>query len=159
MRHGKAEELAMGVSDDNRKLTAKGRKKVEAAARGLACGLRENAVVQIWSSPLIRARQTAEILSECLDGIAVRIHPAISAGDLDILMSDWQVVENENEDAVVIIVGHEPYLSMWTERLTGNALQFKKGGAAGLRLSGGEGRLRWYAAPAALACLGSRRGG
>ena len=153
MRHGKAEELAMGVSDEKRKLTAKGRKKAEAAARGLAYGLRENTAVQIWSSPLVRARQTAEILSECLDGIAVRIHPAIATGDLDILASDWRIVENENERTVVVVVGHEPYLSMWTERMTGNVLHFKKTGAAGLKISGGEGRLRWYASPSALACL------
>ena len=143
MRHGKAEELAIGISDDKRKLTVKGRKKTEAAARGLAYGLRENDAVQIWSSPLVRARQTAEILSECMGGIPVKIHPAIAAGDLDILAGDWQITEKENERTIVIIVGHEPYLSMWTERLTGNALQFKKAGAACLKLSGGEGRLCW----------------
>lgn len=153
MRHGKAEDLAIGVSDEKRKLTAKGRKKAEAAARGLAYGLRENTAVQIWSSPLIRARQTAEILSESLGGIPVRVHPAIATGNLDVLSADWQLVENENEQSVIIVVGHEPYLSMWMERMTGNVLQFKKAGAASLKLSGGEGQLQWYAAPTALACL------
>lgn len=157
MRHGKAQELEAGISDEQRQLTPEGRKKTEAVSRGLAHCLRNYSDIQIWSSPAVRARQTAEIVAEALGKLKVRLHPAIGVGDLDILAGDWVVVEKENPSTTIIMVGHEPYLGAWAERLTGCILPFKKASVASFEIGGGAAKLRWYAAPSVLACIGKKK--
>ena len=62
MRHGKAEPRTDAKADFERELTSIGRKKVKQAARGLAQCLYSGRDIMIWSSPLLRAVQTAEII-------------------------------------------------------------------------------------------------
>src|SRR6185369_5592945 len=62
IRHGQAVEAAVGVGDAGRWLTARGRKATRKLARWLAKrGKRRPAT--IWTSPLVRAVQTAEIVA------------------------------------------------------------------------------------------------
>lgn len=65
-RHGEAEDFASEGGDDARALTPRGSKAFEQAARFWASFLPETLV--IFTSPLTRARQTAEILSSALRG-------------------------------------------------------------------------------------------
>ena len=62
MRHGKAEPRSDAKPDFERELTSVGRKKVKQAAQGLARCLYNDRNVQIWSSPVKRALQTAELV-------------------------------------------------------------------------------------------------
>ena len=62
-RHGEAEYESDFVTDDGGSLTALGRQQ----ARDLAEGLRGARIVRIWSSPLSRAVQTAEIVAGVLE--------------------------------------------------------------------------------------------
>ena len=75
LRHGIAEELA--TSDFDRELTKRGRRRVAASAEVMAqLGM---APRRIFSSPRLRARQTAEIVAEALDK-PVRLSEAINFG-------------------------------------------------------------------------------
>ena len=64
MRHGIAADLGEGgvLKDADRPLTLEGRAKLKQAALGLReLGLKFNV---IFTSPLLRARQTAEVVAE-----------------------------------------------------------------------------------------------
>jgi phosphohistidine phosphatase len=58
LRHGIAEDPAADVADDDRRLTRKGHRRMKVVARALA-RLIPN-VDAIYSSPLVRAYETAE---------------------------------------------------------------------------------------------------
>lgn len=155
MRHGKAEEPGDRVFlDANRALTGEGRKRVENASPGISKFIRCNsAPVMIWSSPLLRAKQTAEIVASHVGKIKIQYHEAIATGELDILVKEWARLDDE---VTLIIVGHEPYLSHWAERLAGLRLIFKKGACAGFDIeaaSPAKGKLKWYASSSMLARL------
>ena len=67
MRHGIAADLGEGgvLKDADRPLTLEGRAKLKLAAQGLReLGVKFNV---IFTSPLLRARQTAEVVAEILD--------------------------------------------------------------------------------------------
>lgn len=154
MRHGKAEVAVPPMADEERDLTEAGREKVIAAARGLAGGLLDASRLQIWTSPLARALSTAGIVAEVLGVEEVRLLPGLEEGKLPELLQELAEVP---EEAQVLVVGHEPYLSLWAGELAGSALPFKPAAAACLTPRGGERwRLRWYAQAGMLARLGQR---
>ncbi len=153
-RHAKAEDDSVTLADEMRELTPKGRKKAQAAARGLGRMLLPGCRPEIWSSPALRSSQTAAILAEALDGARVREHPAIYSGSLQLLIDDWR---QQPEDAVIVIVGHEPHLSIWARQLADAALPFKKCAAASFLLEPpalATGTLRWFVEPKTLARIG-----
>jgi phosphohistidine phosphatase len=154
MRHGKAEEQGTRQNDHERELTAGGRKKVAAAAQGLAAHFIVGRDVRIWSSPLPRARQTADIVAAALGNIPVQEYAALYMGDLDALLEEWGKIPPQS---TLIMIGHEPYLSHWGARISGVVLPFKRASAASFcigqhRLAQGE--LRWFAHAKVLAALG-----
>src|SRR5262245_65448580 len=67
-----------GVADDDRPLTPKGRKKFQAAAAGLRRIVERPDL--LLTSPLPRARATAEIAAQAFGRIEPRTEPAL-AGD------------------------------------------------------------------------------
>lgn len=150
-RHGEAEEANSLRDDDARSLTDKGRKRTKRMAKMLTKLIPGACRIQIWSSPLIRAIQTAEIISERF-GVKVRIHNAISNGDFETLQAN---LTQCHKDDCVIIVGHQPFLGEWTSQLTGFCPPFRKAAAVGIRyepaLEGGqlaqETELLWYVQP------------
>jgi len=154
LRHGKAEKLTSGVVDFDRELTSAGRREVKDAVSGLARYTGASAHIEIWTSPLPRARQTARLVAEGLGHAPLTERPEIAKGDLEELASLW---EKMDEKDVIIIVGHEPYLSEWCARLTGAVIPFKTAAAAGIELKEPkilQGKLRWFAHPGILTRLG-----
>jgi len=146
--------------DEQRPLTAKGRKKM---AR-IATGLRDLGVelTHLYASPLVRAQQTAEIVQEGLKikkiaTTALLVPGADPAQILSFL--------NEHEgEAALALVGHEPHVSallafLATGRTEVFAL-FKKGGVALLEgeppLQPGHLLLRWLLEPNQLAGIGGK---
>ena len=133
VRHAIAEErerFATHCDDDRRRpLTEKGRRRMEQGAAGLHRLLPN--LDYLISSPLVRARQTAEIL-------ATR-YPAARFLEWPELAPEGrapQVAERLAKlpaDTTVALVGHEPNLSELIAWLTAGAafglLRFKKGGA------------------------------
>src|SRR5262245_43734150 len=103
VRHGIAEEGSRGMSDEKRALTSEGRKKMKEAAGGFAkLGL---GVERVFSSPLVRARQTAEILAAPLQR-AVEEMSELSPGygPSDVL----RALQHFSGLKSVMLVGHQP---------------------------------------------------
>ena len=129
------------------------------AARGLRAELGELAVLA--TSPLVRAVETAEILSDAFDGIRVERVPALASGPPEAFL-DW--VRTVAGTGTVAAVGHEPYLGAWTSWLlagpAADFVSFKKGGACLLefpdRIEPGAAELRWHLGPSQLRALGDR---
>lgn len=148
-----------GRPDDERPLSDEGRKKMRQVARGLHQIVPRIAVLA--TSPLERARQTAEIVAAEFDDPAIETAPALRPGEPPAALASW--LERRRADGVTAVVGHEPHLSTtvgWL--LTGKAhsvLDLKKGSACLLwcDASWGPGAavLRWALTPAQLRALGA----
>ena len=144
MRHGKAQDRELGLPDGERRLTVKGSNRVREVARALACGFVTVRNVQIWSSPLVRAKETADLLAMVLKVKKVMFHPAIASENLTELLHDLQ---NQPNTATIIIVGHEPYMGMWVTRMTKAVVPFKIASVAAVKVTSlepPEGKLRWF---------------
>ena len=118
IRHGKA-ELGIGIPDGQRRLVDEGREKSEE----LAIYLKENLwnkTVEFWSSPLVRARQTVEILAASFKEIP-HFKGEIANGDFYTLLTQWE----HNKAEVQIVVGHEPLLSDWVYEFTRKEVAFE----------------------------------
>lgn len=132
MRHGIATDRDLATDDRERELTPEGRTKTRAVAEklkdlGLECDL-------ILTSPLVRARQTAQILSDCFHATPLLVVDWLAPeGNFN----DWETWLNQPEvPNAVFFVGHEPDLSMGAElmvwgQVSGNIL-LKKAGVVGL---------------------------
>lgn len=129
--------------------------------RQAAAGLRR--LVQpdvIVTSPLLRARQTAEILADAWGhGRVVESRALADGGDEEFLR-----LANARGEATVVAVGHMPLLAhtlSWL--LTGDpkhaSFQFRKGGAALVSFDGpaeaGAGQLVWLMQPSQLREMGN----
>ena len=153
VRHGIAEEyqeaIARGVSDDNRELTREGREKMERSVRGLKS--KHESLDLILHSPLVRARQTAEIIASAYKGV-----------QLDILKEMRPESDPEHTLAALVpivggfenvaIVGHQPHVSAFISYVLtgrhGNFVAMKKGAMSLLEFVGsmraGQAILRWH---------------
>ncbi|MCC7493531.1 MAG: histidine phosphatase family protein [Fimbriimonadaceae bacterium] len=153
LRHGIAEDFAS--SDAARRLTTEGRARCRQAAAGLAA--LDVQFTAVWSSPLVRARETAELV---LPGHRVSIREELANAPLDRL---FEALSELPPDAVVLLVGHEPQLSGAVERLLGveyGAVEMKKAALAQVQIdlrrgSQGGGLLVMLLPPRALRLVGS----
>jgi phosphohistidine phosphatase len=155
LRHGIAVEPGTpGIPDDLRTLTPKGRRRMHQIARGLQrlhLGLD-----RIITSPLPRARETAEIVAKELDA-----EDRLEAADVLRAGSDAQAIRNwlrERTEDRLMIVGHNPGLTDLVALLVLGGVngtrprfcELKKGGIAALRPSTDSGDrfdLAWAATP------------
>jgi phosphohistidine phosphatase len=162
VRHAIAEEretfALTGKLDHRRPLTARGRKRMQQAAAGLRRLI--PAVDLLATSPLVRAVQTAEIISDAYGGIeVVEVAELAPEGAPESLLR-W--LQGQDGDATIVVVGHEPSFSTHVGWLTARAdepfLDFKKGGACLLtfydEIYSGGATLRWLLTPAQLRALG-----
>jgi phosphohistidine phosphatase len=111
MRHGPAEDDAPSGRDFDRRLTARGRERTERVARALA--RRSEPPRRILCSPLVRTVETAEVVSAIVGLGDPERRDDLTAGS-DLFRS---AVEWAREAGPLLIVGHEPDLSMLTTRL------------------------------------------
>lgn len=156
LRHGIAEELdaASLAADAARPLVPKGRRQLRQAiqawqAMELECDV-------ILSSPLVRARQTAEMVAEALNfplTVAEELKPG---GSVEKLVRKIAGLAPAPKN--VLLVGHEPDLSQLLSLLvtgqTDGGFALKKGGLARLKtdkLQAGKcATLVWQLTPAQL---------
>lgn len=126
-RHALAEDNTDGrLVDAERQLTQRGITRTEQAAQFLAAlGLQPDV---LYSSPLVRARDTAAILGKQF-GLAVTETPLLAPGfNVNALE---RLVQGLAGDAEVMVVGHEPDFSGTIAALTGGGrVEMKKGGLA-----------------------------
>ncbi|MDP3939942.1 MAG: histidine phosphatase family protein [Deltaproteobacteria bacterium] len=138
-----------GIPDAERTLTPEGAERFREAAIGLAriapCP------DTLLTSPLPRARRTAEIAAEAWGGVSPRNVEALAGGSVAAVTT---LLSRYPPGATVALVGHEPHLSELLAALLGEAdadrLAFKKGGAACVEFEGPVrrgGQLRWFLPP------------
>jgi phosphohistidine phosphatase len=142
MRHGIAED---GTPDAERALTKEGVNNTKLAAQKLkALGV---SVAHLYSSPLVRARQTAEIVAQALN-TEVEIRDEVGPG-FSITAVQAMVSDVDREDSVMF-VGHEPDFSTTITSLVGGRIVMKKGGLARVDVISDQpllGKLVWLIAP------------
>jgi phosphohistidine phosphatase len=137
IRHGIAEERKANITDEERSLTKEGRQKTEKVAERLKqLGLQFDLIA---TSPLVRARQTAEILITTGLGSQLEECPHLAPeGRIENWVVDWLEPKKFSPQTQLALVGHEPNLSEWAEILVwGEAkagLVLKKAGMIGIKL-------------------------
>jgi phosphohistidine phosphatase len=148
LRHGKAEDRGEGVADESRTLTKKGIRDIRKVARWMA---RSEVIPDvIVSSPLPRAKETAEIVADRIGyGGDVSLWDELAPGP-----DPAAVVARLGElggASLPLLVGHEPQLSSLIALLIGAGADARitlgKGGIARIgelsTLDGGTGGLQW----------------
>lgn len=142
MRHADAEPAAPGQADADRRLTDKGLRRTRATVKVLQrLGVELSLVL---TSPLARARQTAEIIAAGLDARVVedeRVGPGCH------LESLAEALEEHHVSGPVMFVGHEPDFSSLVGELIGRGrVEMRKGAIACLSVQGmapGAAELVW----------------
>ena len=127
IRHGIAEERTPEGDDFYRKLTEAGVEELTAFLPDIAPLLTESGNLRIWTSPLVRARQTAELLAEAAAVEEIEQKEFLATGDYTTFR---EALELEEAGFTLALVGHEPYMSNWTKELIGAAIPFKKRGGS-----------------------------
>ena len=141
-------------NDSDRPLTPKGRKRM----RQIAAAMRvlEIEIDLILSSPILRARQTTDIVSKSV-GREVKFSEAVADGDPERIIDEINTTYHRAKS--IMIVGHEPDLSSMISLLisggTGCHVTMKKGGLCKLSISslqaGQCAVLEWLLTPGQLA--------
>ncbi|MEH2308375.1 phosphohistidine phosphatase SixA [Nostoc sp.] len=137
IRHGIAEDKGLGIKDEERSLTKEGRQKTEKVAQKLVkLGLSFDLIL---TSPLVRARQTADILiAEKLSSQLEKSSHLAHDGQISNWLKEWFEPRNYSQNTQLALVGHEPDLTNWAEILlwgeVKESLVLKKAGMIGIKL-------------------------
>ena len=155
VRHGIAMERedaqAIGITEAERPLTPKGRKRMKGAARGLSHLVPD--LSAILTSPYRRAAETAEFVRKA--------YGCANTEETETLLPDTdpeelcQILAARPANGVVAVVGHEPHLGRFIGYCLYGELkspfELKKGGACLLQFTdapaAGTGRLSWFLPP------------
>lgn len=144
VRHGHAED-GINIADHDRQLTAQGIARMQTAARVMK--RLEIAPTNIYSSPRVRARQTAEIIADVL-GKTIDIRPEVDFSFN--VQAVATLIADHTADDEVMFVGHNPSMSDVVGELTGARVSMKKGGLARVDVPATAliyTELVWYIAP------------
>jgi phosphohistidine phosphatase len=154
IRHGLAEERGHAWPDDGKRpLTEEGMESMRKEARGLA---RLGVVLDVvLSSPLVRARQTAELVAGGLEPRPpiVNVESLTPEGSYAAVVAD---LEKHARKKRIALVGHEPAIGELAARLIGSrhSFEFKKGAVCRIDVAAippsGPGNLRWLLTPKVL---------
>jgi phosphohistidine phosphatase len=157
VRHGLAEERGDAWPDDTKRpLTEEGMSRLRKAVRGLSrIGV---AIDVVLTSPLVRARQTADIVAGGLDPrpSIVNVDSLAPAGSYAAVLAD---LEKHSRKSRLALVGHEPMMGELAARLVGSRhpIEFKKGGVCRIDVENlppaGPADLRWMLTPKILRAL------
>jgi phosphohistidine phosphatase len=147
IRHAWAEDSGPGIDDHARRLTKKGRKRFAEMVKQLRkSGMQLD---MIATSPLIRARETAEILAAAFDNAPpVEVVDALAPASNWPALVDWTAQQNAGS---VAWVGHMPCVGRLVGLMIGDgsaSIRMQKGAVASIRLDDGPGHpgeLEWLA--------------
>ena len=157
IRHGVAEERGDAWPDDaKRPLSEDGIERFQKSARGLAR-------LDVWidvvlTSPLVRARQTADIVASAFDPrpSIITVESLAPGGSYASLVAD---LEKHGRKTRIALVGHEPGIGELGARLVGSrhSFEFKKGAICRIDVDEippvGPGDLRWFLTPKVMASI------
>ncbi|HEY7172462.1 MAG TPA: phosphohistidine phosphatase SixA [Vicinamibacterales bacterium] len=148
IRHAVAEERGDAWPDDaKRPLSDDGAERMRKAARGLArLGVTFDVIL---TSPLVRTRQTAEIVAAAFDirPPIVAVESLAPGGSPPALFGD---LEKQTRRRRIALVGHEPGIGELAARLAGSRhpIAFKKGAVSRIDVDAlppsSPGTLRWF---------------
>jgi phosphohistidine phosphatase len=162
LRHGlAADREEWKGTDEDRPLTAEGVDRTKEVVRGLrALKVRPDAIL---SSPLLRARETAEIakkglITDAKVELADELTSSAAPDQLIARLTDLA------EKPVVLCVGHEPHISTTISAMvsgrTAASFDVKKAGACCIRFTGipkaGAGTMLWLLPPKFLRLIATR---
>lgn len=150
IRHGQAKNKQLGQSDYDRELTTFGAKALSSAFPTNLSLVPVTAASELWVSPAVRARQTAEIANETLH---INIHRELKCLYEQDQQRFLEELQQTNADTVVA-VGHIPFMEDMLARLTGTYLGFDTGAAACVEIddrfvqrltsTSRKGKLKWF---------------
>lgn len=150
IRHGEAQNKRFGETDYDRELTFKGAEALADAFPDNLSLVRTSKASELWVSPAVRARQTADIANETLNIDIFRELKCLYEQDQQKFLEELQ---KTNADTVVA-VGHIPFMEDMLARLTGVYMGFSTGSAAAVEIDDAyvstlstspiRGRLLWY---------------
>ena len=151
IRHGVAEDRGEAWPDDTKRpLTERGMTRVKKSMSGLArCGVEFDVIL---TSPLVRTKQTAEIVASAFEP---RPHIVVAdslapGGSYSAVLAD---LEKQSRRSKIALVGHEPDLGELAAHLAGSrhAWEFKKGAVCRIDVQSlppaRHGMLRWFLTP------------
>ena len=108
LRHGKAEERSYNIrSDSKRKLTEAGKREITFVAKGI-----RNLNIDfdfVISSPLVRAKQTAEIILKYVNSTKLLIWNELKP-EIDVEKTIKKLA-TISPSSSVLLIGHEPHLT------------------------------------------------
>jgi phosphohistidine phosphatase len=149
MRHGPAEDFSASGRDADRALTSSGRDRVRDVAKALVDA--DEAPLVILTSPLVRARETAEIVAAVTDlgarGGAIETSHALAPGGDGVGLVRGLVNARRKR---AMIVGHEPDLSAIVHAVTSRRVEMLKALVVGLSASDEGTRIRFVLDPKSL---------
>ena len=166
IRHGKAEDrevyhrVSHERSDHLRPLTKEGKKQWAEVSQWLQGQVSK--IDEIWTSPLVRAQETTQILQKYYSKASVyekqELEPQNPPEKILQVLDKFLWGENttfQESLPCVAIVGHEPHLSQTLCELISTPFQgnigFKKAGIAMVNFSGhhgkGQSELKWLVTP------------
>jgi phosphohistidine phosphatase len=155
LRHAKAEEAVSGGDDHARVLKRRGRKAAELVGRFLK--RLDEAPDLVLCSSAVRARETAQLAREAGGWDAlVELDGALYEAGVEGLLQRIATVPAETKR--LLLVGHQPALSLLLAELTGAEPDFPAGALARVdlvpsdwsALGPGSGRLAWLLTPEVL---------
>lgn len=146
-RHAEAVDADAVGTDFNRVLSEYGRQQIGQLARWLL--QREEPPELILHSPLVRARQTAEVIAgEIGNGVVLMEESLLAPG-----FSTAPLLGRLKNSGVsrVVCIGHQPDIGYCLTEITGGRALISPGTVAGIEFYGpvttGAGALRWIANP------------
>lgn len=158
IRHGLAAERGDNYPDDTKRpLTNEGVQKLRREAKALiALDLTFDVIL---TSPLVRTRQTAEIIGAAFRNAppVVNMPSLVPGGTHNAIIEE---LTKQHRRHRIALVGHEPGLGELAGRLIGlrKPLEFKKGAICRIDVTAlpptGPGRLRWFLTPRILRRIG-----
>ncbi len=157
VRHGIAEERGEQWPDDTKRpLTEDGIISLRRSARGLdRVGVSFDLML---TSPLVRTRQTAEVIAAELNPVPqiLSVESLAPGGSHQAVLND---LEKHSRRHRIALVGHEPGIGELAARLIGtrHAIEFKKGAVCRIDVDAlpptAPGDLRWLLTPRLLRSL------
>ena len=142
IRHGKAGSADPNKDDFYRPLTEKGRTEFTTFLQTIQSQIATEGL-EVWSSPLTRAKQTAALFTTELELPTYAEKVFLADGNLEACLNALKMKPNFR----VACVGHEPFMSMWVHELTGVRTPFHKGAIMCIVFDGAEAKLEWKRSP------------
>lgn len=161
IRHAIAEPLGKPneFSDERRALTEEGRSRMREIVKGLAkLGVQIDLII---TSPLVRAIETAEIVSTGLGLIKKDMRQTLNLAPGGSIEGLFAEIKTHSEAESVALVGHQPDLGNIISKIISDegdaAIQLKKGSVCCLNISETvpvlRGEVAWLLAPRQLRLL------